>query len=177
MKPDQKYSQRGRRRKRPLAAKAPRARSATVGAQPLRRVLFLCSGNYYRSRFAEALFNHHARAGGWPWRAFSRGLSTHLVDDEISRYTRRVLLHRGIALKQTAPAPRALTRSDIAAAAHIVALKESEHRRVMEARFPQHAGQVEYWKVHDLDASLPAATMTAIEKEVWQLARRLLRAP
>ena len=153
-----------------------RARGPRPAAPPpLRRVLFLCSGNYYRSRIAEALFNHQARAAGWPWRAFSRGLSTHLVDDDISQYTRKVLLHRGIALKQTAPAQRALTRSDLAAAAHVVALKESEHRRVMEARFPRQAARVEYWKVHDLDASLPAATMAAIEKEVRRLARRLLR--
>lgn len=27
-----------------------------------RRVLFLCSGNYYRSRFCEEHFNHHAAA-------------------------------------------------------------------------------------------------------------------
>ncbi len=27
----------------------------------MRLVLFVCTGNYYRSRFAEGLFNHHAR--------------------------------------------------------------------------------------------------------------------
>ncbi len=175
MKPAQKSPGNHPRAKPATAAAAPSSGRRAAATQPLRRVLFLCSGNYYRSRFAEALFNHQARAAGWPWRAFSRGLSTHLVDDDISRFTRKVLLHRGIALQHTAPAPRALTRSDLAAAAHVVALKESEHRRVMEARFPQFAARVEYWKVHDLDASLPAATMAAIEKEVQRLARRLLR--
>ena len=37
-------------------------------------VLFLCTGNYYRSRFAEVLFNHLARERGLRWRAESRGL-------------------------------------------------------------------------------------------------------
>ena len=37
-------------------------------------VLFLCTGNYYRSRFAEVLFNHVAGERGLGWRAESRGL-------------------------------------------------------------------------------------------------------
>jgi protein-tyrosine-phosphatase len=37
-------------------------------------VLFLCTGNYYRSRFAEALFNSVAGKMGLPCRASSRGL-------------------------------------------------------------------------------------------------------
>jgi protein-tyrosine phosphatase len=38
-------------------------------------VLFLCTGNYYRSRFAEVLFNSVADRMGLPWRASSRGLA------------------------------------------------------------------------------------------------------
>jgi protein-tyrosine phosphatase len=38
-------------------------------------VLFLCTGNYYRSRFAEVLFNSVAGTMGLPWRASSRGLA------------------------------------------------------------------------------------------------------
>ena len=38
-------------------------------------VLFLCTGNYYRSRFAEVLFNSVAGKMGLPWRASSRGLA------------------------------------------------------------------------------------------------------
>lgn len=157
------------------SSKPPPAIKRAALAKPWRRVLFLCSGNYYRSRYAEALFNHQARAAGWPWRAFSRGLSTHLVDDDISRFTRQILLHRGIALAQTAPAPRALTRADLASAAHVVALKESEHRPVMSARFPRHAERVEYWQVHDLDAGSPAQAFAAIDALVTRLAARLLR--
>lgn len=40
-----------------------------------RTILFLCTGNYYRSRHAEAVFNHHAAAVGLGWRATSRGLA------------------------------------------------------------------------------------------------------
>src|SRR6202162_592262 len=46
-----------------------------VGQRTHKTVLFLCTGNYYRSRFAEVLFNSVAGKMGLPWRAFSRGLA------------------------------------------------------------------------------------------------------
>ena len=41
-------------------------------------LLFVCTGNFYRSRHAEALFNWHAERHGLAARAFSRGLLTSL---------------------------------------------------------------------------------------------------
>jgi hypothetical protein len=38
-------------------------------------VLFLCTGNFYRSRFAEILFNSVAERMRLPWKASSRGLA------------------------------------------------------------------------------------------------------
>ena len=38
-------------------------------------VLFLCTGNYYRSRFAEVLFSFVAERMGLPWKSSSRGLA------------------------------------------------------------------------------------------------------
>ena len=40
-----------------------------------KRLLFLCTGNYYRSRFAEILFNSVAGKMGLSWKASSRGLA------------------------------------------------------------------------------------------------------
>ena len=40
----------------------------------MNRILFLCSGNYYRSRFAEEVFNFKSRAVSSNWSADSRGL-------------------------------------------------------------------------------------------------------
>jgi protein-tyrosine phosphatase len=157
--------------------KNPAKKAVVVGASkhaPVRRVLFLCSGNFYRSRYAEAIFNHQARAAGWPWRAFSRGLSTHLIGGDLSVHTRRALLRRGIALAQTGPTRRPLTRGDLAAASHIVALKESEHRRIIRARFADQDHRVEYWKVHDLDVASPSETLAAIDAHVLRLSKKLL---
>jgi protein-tyrosine phosphatase len=41
----------------------------------MKTLLFLCTGNYYRSRYAEELFNHGAGRAGLAWTAFSRGLA------------------------------------------------------------------------------------------------------
>ena len=40
----------------------------------MKQVLFLCTGNYYRSRFAEIFFNHLASQTSLPWHADSSGL-------------------------------------------------------------------------------------------------------
>jgi hypothetical protein len=41
----------------------------------VKTVIFLCTGNYYRSRFAEEFFNHHAERAGLHWIARWRGLA------------------------------------------------------------------------------------------------------
>jgi protein-tyrosine phosphatase len=46
-----------------------------MGQRNPKVVLFLCTGNYYRSRFAECLFNAVAGRMGLPWRAVSNGLA------------------------------------------------------------------------------------------------------
>src|SRR5262249_13125121 len=63
------------------------------------QVLFLCTGNYYRSRYAEELFNHLSKAEGLEWRAFSRGAAEKGSPDNVgpmSRFTREALEAKGI---------------------------------------------------------------------------------
>jgi protein-tyrosine phosphatase len=131
----------------------------------MHEVLFICSGNYYRSRFAEAFFNHTAERRGLAWRAFSRGLATHLVDGagEISMHTRFALLVRNIPLRHTGARPTSLAAADLTRATRVIALKEAEHRALMRVQFPQWENRIEYWHVHDLDAASPDTAVPEIE--------------
>ncbi|MGH8021634.1 MAG: low molecular weight phosphatase family protein [Opitutaceae bacterium] len=133
--------------------------------------MFICSGNYYRSRFAEAVFNHHARERGLDWRAFSRGLATHLVSGlgELSVYTRFALADRGIALDHTGERPTALTAEDLEKTEMPIALKEAEHRAMIREQFPDWENRIMYWHVHDLDGATPEEALPEIEKKVLRL--------
>jgi protein-tyrosine phosphatase len=137
------------------------------------KVLFICTGNYYRSRFAEAVFNHSARGEGMAWSAFSRGLAIHLADGDISDHTASALRERGIAGKDTGPTRIALTGSDLAGAGLIVAMKRDEHRPMLLQQFPEWANRVIYWNVHDIDQAGPEEALREIEGLVRNLIEEL----
>lgn len=141
----------------------------------MQRVLFICTGNYYRSRFAEAVFNHEAAKQKLTARAFSRGLATWLVygDAPISANTIEALGRLGISLEHTAPKPVQLTEEDLISADHIIALKEAEHRPMMEKQFPTWADKVEYWHVHDIDFVEATEALPQIYDKVMEMARSL----
>lgn len=119
----------------------------------LSTVLFLCTANYYRSRFAEFYFNSLASTRDLRWRAESRGLRLNLVDyGPIYHHTVTWLANRGIALPSSHRYPIRVEEEDLQAADLIVAVKEAEHRPLLTRNFPTWAERVEYWHVHDLDS-------------------------
>lgn len=137
-------------------------------------VLFLCTGNYYRSRFAEIYFNWLAPRHDLAWKADSRGLA--LVDDNIgaiSHYARRELERLGIPLPEALRLPRDAAERDFESARLIVALKEAEHRPLMQSRFPVWVDRVEYWHVHDLDFAEATHALPQVKSHVEHLVARL----
>ncbi len=141
----------------------------------MKEVIFLCSANYYRSRFAEHLFNHLAPAAGLRWRAQSRGLLVGFWGDvgPISDYTIEALTHRGVALEAQHRNPRPLTIGDLMEADLVVAVKEVEHRPLMREQFADWENQVEYWDVDDLDCATPDTALPYLEQRVRDLIVRL----
>jgi len=143
------------------------------------QILFLCTGNYYRSRFAEALFNHLAAPQNLPWRASSAGLRVQADGirnvGPLSPFTRTALETRRIPLPVPDRFPRQVTPDELASARLIIALKELEHRPLLESLHPEHAPRVTYWHVHDLDMATPDQAMAEIEGLVCQLLEALPR--
>ncbi|MDE1169843.1 MAG: hypothetical protein PW734_01315 [Verrucomicrobium sp.] len=134
-----------------------------------KEILFICTGNYYRSRFAEAMFNHGAEARNLPWRAFSRGLAIHLVQDALSPHTHKALHARQVPLRHTAPDRQSLTESDLKRAARTIALKRVEHLPMMQEQFPDWSAKINYWEVHDIDFISPEEALPQIETLVSSL--------
>jgi protein-tyrosine phosphatase len=136
-----------------------------------RQILFLCTGNYYRSRFAEEIFNHLARQAGLEWIATSRGLSPDPKGNTgpISPHTRKAMSHRGLRLAEPIRLPTALTEEDLAGADLVIALKEAEHRRMLMRQFPDWPNRVHYWHVHDLDLATGEQATAEIERLVAAL--------
>ncbi len=135
------------------------------------RVLFLCTGNYYRSRFAEELFNALAIQRALPWRAASVGFTPHpdINPGSISRFTLHALAERNIIPLAAARQPVAVKASDFSAYPRCIALSEQEHRPMMERLFPESISKVRFWQVEDLAWEKPENAIPKIEAAVRHL--------
>jgi predicted translation initiation factor SUI1 len=144
-----------------------------MAKQHHKTVLFLCTGNYYRSRFAEALFNSVANKMGLPWRASSRGLALERGVNNVGPMAAsavKALEAMGVcAGDDCARTPAQVTEEDFAAADRVVALKRDDHLPLVQERFPAWAEKVEFWHVDDAPEVLGL-----IEQEVMGLVARIL---
>lgn len=138
----------------------------------MKKILFLCTGNYYRSRYAEEIFNHAARQKGLPWRAFSCGAAERGSPENVgpmSRFAREALEALAIAPEGGTRLPRPCVMADFAAADLVIALKDAEHRPLIERRFPEAAGHVTYWNVDDIEFAPPSVALAMIDRHVRAL--------
>jgi protein-tyrosine phosphatase len=147
-----------------------------IGGAPGKIVLFLCTGNYYRSRFAELLFNHLARQNQLGWLAISRALAIELCAGNIgpiSKHTVEALVERGIPLRENFRYPIVLEEGDLVVASQIVAVKRDEHLPLLKLKFPRWAERVEFWHVHDTNCARPREALAQIDQNVRRLIQRL----
>jgi len=132
-------------------------------------LLFLCTGNYYRSRFVEELFNHHAIRERLPWKAQSRGLSEDFSQyrnpGPIAAVTLAELTRLGVQPLQASRFPLYVELTDFDRFDRIIALSREEHTPMVSRRFAERLHQVEFWEVEDVEfVSAEFALRQMIEK-------------
>jgi protein-tyrosine phosphatase len=137
------------------------------------RILFICTGNYYRSRFAEAIFNHRAEQQRLPWAAFSRGLAVHLAEGYLSSFAADALLARQIDLRHTGRQRVQLSEDDLRKADRRIAMDRSEHFPMMQYQFSAWADKIEYWDVPDILYRSFEDALPEIEQKIIQLLKEV----
>ena len=148
--------------------------------EPAPLCLFICTGNYYRSRFAEHLFAHLVQQKNLAWQADSAGLGSEwswlINPGPISTVTVASLQQRGITINKPRM-PRGLTTQDLKNATRIILLDEPEHRPMMREKFPawEDHERVTYWKVLDVPPTDDFHPMDAIEPLVVELVEEIAR--
>ena len=137
------------------------------------QVLFVCSGNFYRSRFAEAVFNHEARLTGLGWTAFSRGIRPHLSEGNLSPHAESALAARGIAARETPGPPTKLITEDLMAASMVIGMRQAEHQERLEERFGTWVERTQYWDIPDVPEMSAKDALPRIAKKVSAIIRSL----
>jgi protein-tyrosine-phosphatase len=130
-------------------------------------LLFLCTGNYYRSRFAEVLFNSLAAQAGLPWSATSRGLALERGSHNVGPMARiavSTLQSLGVAPgEHFLRFPLPVSAADFSMAHRVIALKHAEHYPLMQSRFPEWSDRIDYWHIEDEPNVLPLLERTVRE--------------
>lgn len=135
-------------------------------------VMFICTGNYYRSRFCEIYFNHLTKGKAAP--ADSKGLLAFRKINEgmISPHTLKYLDQIDLTTGKL-KFPEQMEAGHFQSGVRIIAMDEVEHRPMMQRDFPEFEDKIEYWKVHDIDFTDPSEAMPALKMKVEELVREL----
>lgn len=115
-------------------------------------MLFLCTGNYYRSRFAEILFAHWSATHRLGWTAWSQGLALERgrnvgpIAPSAIDGLRRLHVPIGASGERF---PEAVSDDALRAADRIVAVSRNEHLPLIRERHPAWVERIELWDVAD----------------------------
>ncbi len=132
-------------------------------------ILFLCTANYYRSRFAEEYFNFLAERDGLLVRADSAGLEMAkwraYNPGDISPYTVEALAALGHAHREPRE-PKQFETAMLDRFARCIALSESEHRPMVMRDFPDLLPRIQFWTVEDVEFEAPESAVRRIKEAV-----------
>ena len=120
----------------------------------MKKILFLCTGNYYRSRFSEEYFNHYADKYNLCWAADSKGIMREFEGNgnvgPIAKHTVLELEKHKIQPKGVNRFPEYVYEKDFSAFDRVIAVSEDEHTTMLQNLWPNSISNVEYFDVEDL---------------------------
>jgi UDP-2,4-diacetamido-2,4,6-trideoxy-beta-L-altropyranose hydrolase len=157
------------------------AKQAHPKTANVKRLLVFCTGNYYRSRFVAALFNHLAGERGLDWEAVSRGIAIwegFNNEGPIAAQTLKYLSELGVPLPDEYEyrMPLPLGEVDLQAADLILAIDSEKHEPLVREHFPDWLSKTTFWEIPDLDKWTPEEALPRLVKLTEALVEKLLAA-
>jgi len=131
----------------------------------MNQVLFICTGNYYRSRYAEILFNHIAVQYNLDWTSLSRGFQESTREAPLSLHAYNGLSAKGIYCNQVR-FPIKLTTADLGMAHRVILMDEHEHRPMLTAEYAEWSDHVDSWNIRDIDLETPDTALERLDKKI-----------
>lgn len=138
------------------------------------KVCFVCTGNYYRSRFAEAVFNFMVKECGKEYVAESRGLNISAADEvakdygELSPYTKHKMEDLDIPINFTSEKRQSISKQDLEDFDIIVIMDRAEHFKMVKEFVGEDEDMIasaknfKYWAIKDVFDWEPDETLGAI---------------
>jgi protein-tyrosine-phosphatase len=133
------------------------------------RIHFVCTGNIYRSRLAEAYCNSRDVPG---IQVFSSGIRAGLEEDvPISPYAADVLTRYGLSRYAAAGWQR--TSAELVRASDVLVFMESEHHRFCEKWIEAMRQRIEVWEIEDVGPIDAVEIPNKVERTFGKIRQRI----
>ncbi|MCE2593232.1 low molecular weight phosphatase family protein [Motilimonas cestriensis] len=143
----------------------------------MKKVLFLCTGNYYRSRMAEEYFNHLCQEANLDYHADSRGISQSLEGNgnvgNIAHEVVEILKAIAVTCHSQNRKPISVSPQDFVEYDHIIALDRTEHLPMLNENFAAFADRVHYLNVGDVHVEPVYVAVVKLVKQIDSLFHNL----
>ena len=138
------------------------------------RILFVCTGNIFRSRFAEEVFNHLCKTKNVNATAFSAGL-------KVGKYRQRKMYKPAlIELKRLEIIPSRsdedsihINDIDISIYDQIICMDRQEHKPMVDSNQFLSSYAIKYWDIVDMPKVSSQISLPKCYKKVDELVKQL----